>query len=64
VADASNEIGQLHATISALRDELERQRIGHNEEMQELKRGAFDEQKQLQETIAALRDQLESKNGH
>jgi hypothetical protein len=62
IANANDEIAQLKATIRALRDEMEHQKILCGEEIQELKRVAQDEQKQLQEVIQTLREQLERKN--
>jgi HAMP domain-containing protein len=63
MADSSDGIAQLKATIRGLRDEMESTTIRHKEEIQGMKTAARDEQKQLHETIAALRDELEKRNG-
>ena len=59
MAPANDEIVQLKATIGALRDELDRNKIAYEAKKQELKRAAHDEVKQLQQMIEALRKQLE-----
>jgi hypothetical protein len=53
----------LQAAIRALREELELQKMRHDDETRVLRRTARDEQKQLQETIAALREALEACRG-
>ena len=56
---AKDEITQLKGTVNALRDELEKTRIGEQERLQRALASAGDEIRQLKETINALRDQLE-----
>ena len=56
---ANDEIAQLKGTVNALRDELERTRIGERERLQKALAAAGDEIRQLKETINSLRDQLE-----
>ncbi|MBW1753735.1 MAG: hypothetical protein JRJ46_11705, partial [Deltaproteobacteria bacterium] len=55
-----DEIVQLKATISALREELEHNKIMYEEKIQEVKQVANDEINQLQLMIKAQRDQIET----
>ncbi|MFC1561231.1 hypothetical protein ACFL4V_02015, partial [Candidatus Latescibacterota bacterium] len=59
MASANDEIIQLKATINALRDELELNKIKHEEKIQKLEQTARDEIKQLKQMIDILRTQLE-----
>ena len=49
----------LQSEVSALRDELEKGRIGEEDRIQQAAAKASDENKQLKATITALRDELE-----
>ena len=49
----------LQSEVTALRDELEKGRIGEEDRIQQAVAGASDENKQLKATITALRDELE-----
>ena len=52
----------LKDTVGALRDEMEKMRIGEHERLQQSLTAASDEIGQLKKMIAALRDELERRN--
>jgi len=59
LSESTDEIGQLKATVQALRDELEGRMISHEKKMQDLERDRRDETRQLKETIRVLRGKLD-----
>ena len=59
VVSARGDISELQATVQAMRDELERQRIEYEQRLQTAEREALAEKTQLRQAIQVLRDQLE-----
>jgi uncharacterized coiled-coil protein SlyX len=60
VAHAKEEIAQLRATVAALRDELERARIAHEEAVAAAQAQHRAEIAQLQSTVRELRARLQA----
>src|ERR1700679_2818512 len=58
--EAEMEIRHLHGTIGALRQELEEQRAGKDQAVQQASADAQGEIRQLHDTVRALRDELEA----
>ena len=56
----TDELRQLRATVVALRDELDRTRIGEDARMQQAVNAAHEEVQALRGTIQALRDELDA----
>jgi len=56
---ASDELRELRATVIALRDELDRLRIGEDARRQQAVSAAHEEIQALRRTVQALRDQLD-----
>jgi uncharacterized protein YukE len=56
----TDELRQLRATVAALRDELDRARIGEDVRMQQAVNTAHEEMQALRRTIQALRDELDA----
>jgi F0F1-type ATP synthase membrane subunit b/b' len=59
---ARNEIDQLKADLTALREKMELLLAEHEDECQKMRQAANDEMNQLKQTIIKLRGQLK-KNG-
>jgi predicted phage gp36 major capsid-like protein len=59
LASANDQIIQLKATVTAMRDEMERTRMTFEEDIQRLEQVKRDEVSQLQHIIQALRKELE-----
>ena len=57
-----DEIEQLKATTTSLRDELESMRLDFEAKIQEQEKDNVHDKKHLQETIEKLRSKLEKKN--